>query len=583
VSKFLTLGVEIFAAADQIPVDSEFAWLFQGMKFHEGRAYVKSSTKATQRGIMAKIVDGSLPYTHKVPYGLDRMYATQDGTPLHIIRNLPDGRQAQLDPDTLIPMLHFDKNDKKKLNHYAKQRYERVGLVKGAPNCVRTVQRIFQWKFIDGWGCGRIARVLNNEGVPAVTGGPWHTASIQHILENSIYVGRGLTNRLAKGLLFKRDVSGPIELPKNRTPPQKKRGDGKRKTLPPIARPTGEWLWVEYDHLKDFLGFEQTTTDEIFAWQKTKAEMRSMACTLSASRDRHIDSPYFLKGILRCKQGDMPMSGHSSSPRGEKRRYYRVTRARTIPQDDCIYTGSIPAEVIEDKVLDVLQEVLNCPEVIGQEIAAHVKELLASTTVSGSQLEELYEERHMIESKLEMILDSFGPESRELIKKKAHQLESQLQAVNLRIGRTEHSSSSTELDMDGIVAAVTEQLCDIGRVMREHPVGALRNVASALVPKLVVDLETRAVEMEVALPTWAVSKEARILDVRLDTGLRRKSSHEENNSSRIPLAAFSCTYKSVKRAGCLTCNRVLHRPLKFPAFPIVYHGSAQVPGTTHLG
>ncbi len=44
--------------------------------------------------------DGRSSYCRRPPYAIDRMYIAPDETPLHIIRNLPDGRQLQLHPET---------------------------------------------------------------------------------------------------------------------------------------------------------------------------------------------------------------------------------------------------------------------------------------------------------------------------------------------------------------------------------------------------------------------------------------------------------------------------------------------------
>ena len=49
-----------------------------------------------------------------------------------------------------------------------------------------TVQRIRAWRD-DGWGFGRIARALNDEGLPAKRGGRWYRSTVAYLLGNSLY------------------------------------------------------------------------------------------------------------------------------------------------------------------------------------------------------------------------------------------------------------------------------------------------------------------------------------------------------------------------------------------------------------
>ena len=57
-----------------------------------------------------------------------------------------------------------------------------------------TVRTIFE-QFITSASCNRIAKELNDKGVPAFAGGSWHPLTVRRILQNETYTGRTVYRR----------------------------------------------------------------------------------------------------------------------------------------------------------------------------------------------------------------------------------------------------------------------------------------------------------------------------------------------------------------------------------------------------
>jgi hypothetical protein len=74
---------------------------------------------------------------------------------------------------------------------------------------VEVVRRIFRMYADDGLGTNRIARQLNNEGIPGRRGGPWNYGTISYMLRNEKYVGHNVFNHLSYRLSKERRANPP--------------------------------------------------------------------------------------------------------------------------------------------------------------------------------------------------------------------------------------------------------------------------------------------------------------------------------------------------------------------------------------
>lgn len=165
----------------------------------DAEAYAENVAYNMSRGIEDAIEKGVLPHCTIAPYGTDRCYMSEDDKPLFILRNFGPGRKAKLDPVT--------REIKEILNHsyedpaVIKQSHQKIVLVKGPPDEVKIMNRVFSRHYIDGWGSGRICRELNDQRVPTPRGlvpnddDGWTRCTVERMFLNRMYLGVGYANQ----------------------------------------------------------------------------------------------------------------------------------------------------------------------------------------------------------------------------------------------------------------------------------------------------------------------------------------------------------------------------------------------------
>jgi hypothetical protein len=216
------------------------------------------------------------------PMGLEKLYVRANGDPLHIIRNLEDGTQQQIDPSSGAVIGVFGRNAKSGTPaHYQKQKDELVELIPGEPRRVEAVTRIFRRRFADGWGYRRIAMELNSLNFPSPRGGLWTRSAVKVILDNPVYTGRGIANRKTTALYYCRNKDRPREARHVRHTECGRPAEQ--------IRPANEWAIIEYSALAEFLPEDireraRAHHDAILANRERVVERQP--------RDKHVNRAY---------------------------------------------------------------------------------------------------------------------------------------------------------------------------------------------------------------------------------------------------------------------------------------------------
>jgi hypothetical protein len=485
-------GIEVLFAADSIP-DGDIGDLAKSFYAFSNKHQAKSIAYGSARGSMSSILDGRSPYARRPPYGIDRLYIAPGGQPSHIIRNLADGRQLKLHPTTFDVLSEFSVNERSGIpNHYIKQKQERIELVLGDPDRVEVVQRIYHRHYVDGLGYYRITSELNQEGIPSPTGKKWNTTTIGQILKNTVYTGTGIANRYTAAVYNMRAPDRPIESNVS------KQELYSRKRPATKTRPREDWHVQEQPQLAEFL--DEAVRQTVIKRQTQVLDNQASGHSPKPNRDRHLDSSFFLKGILRSKQGDVAMTGVTTGNRGSKKRYYRISRAFSAPDGDRVMRRLVPAEPLELAVLEtVRQTLLNLPE-LRNRIEAQVRAEMAATSQDNQQLGVLLAERDAIGSKLKLVLSQFNSEMEDLVRGEIDSLKGKLRSVNDRIARCQSTKPTKTENIDEIVDLTLAAICNLAETMKDPPPATLRKLLSILIPRLAVDLETRDAELEITLP-----------------------------------------------------------------------------------
>lgn len=100
------------------------------------------------------------------------------------------------------------------------------------------------------------------------------------------------------------------------------------------------------------------------------------------------------------------------------------------------------------------------------------------------------------------VLDEMDNEGRDAVRGKVQQMQGRLKELNAEIHR--RTTDRQQIDnADEIADAVCGKLSDLAVQVPNLPSTALRNLLQVFLNKLVVDLETKNVEVTFALPEWA--------------------------------------------------------------------------------
>lgn len=494
-SELNAAGIEVVYATGDIPT-GEVGDLMKSVYAYADHQHARAISFATSRGGMSSILDGRSAYCRQPPYAIDRLYVGSDGEPQHVIRNMPDGTQQKLTPDGKTVLATFGLNARRGMRgHYIKQKHERILLVPGDGARVAVVRQIYRRYFVDRWGTHRIAEELNVAGVASPKGGRWSTNAVRGILLNPIYLGRGIANRVANGIYHMRGPDRPIEVEHEKREMYARRRPALR------VRPRADWHFQEHDHLAELLPAE--LRELAAAKQQAHLDAQATGERRKPNRDRHRNTSFILKGILRSKQGDEPMTGTTTGKSGVRTRYYRVPRAHAFPDGNRILRRLIPAEPIEQTVVEIVRCTLLTVPDLRDRIERHVRASLKSAADDAGQLAELTYQRDAIRQRVEFFMDHFDNEMKDLAERKIAELRAQLQTVNDRIARCRPATSLTDAAVAERVDAVVAAIQNLAESLGTAPPPALAGLLQIIIGRLVVDLETREVELEIALPPYA--------------------------------------------------------------------------------
>jgi hypothetical protein len=495
-----------------------------------------------------------------VPYGIDRLYLGPDDKGRHRTRNMGDGSQVMLAVDSDTVLASYPPNPKKgSSTHYKRQFDEHIVLVPGAPERVEVVRQMYRRHLVDGWGTHRIALELNDSGARSADGKLWNKLSVQKILDNPTFTGQGIASRYASGIYYTR---GPSAAPQSVD--RSTQNVAKNKSVKSQLRPESDWRRQEHPHLADYLGpdlVELARQHHAKVLTKEAAKALRPKTRSKPGGDRHVDSPYLLKGLLRSKQGEHLMTGRRTGPKGYEQRYYQVTRGFSAPTTASCLRRIIPAQPLEKAVLQVVRDVLwdvpNLRKLIIDSLEQQEKE---ATKAMPCDLSLLISEQDEILARLRdaMLL---AESTRRLLQKDIAQWQAQLERLEQRIAMASSAHKGQKPDAEKVVRTVVEKFKAMADGMDELPPAAVRKLLASLVGKLYVDLETRAVELELVLPAGMVAT-AGVLGTNEPLCLVPTSSRIRGNDAQwadgLKLAQITCAGNQTAggQKACFTCSRL---------------------------
>jgi len=343
-------GISLFFAGDDVP-KGPYSSMVRVAKYEAAREVAVNIAKRSTQGQTLSQKTGFFRTPGHTPFGCYRIYFGHDDKARYILRNLTDGRQEQLDPDTQQVISTFGTIGSKSRNRFKKQRNEYSLLIPGDPEQIRVVRIIFYLRYKRGWRGLRIADFLNRNGVLSPRGKSWSQRQVDCIYENEAYTGFLYTGQTYAGRFVRRDrAQGFVVLD---------RDDCVMATAThfnPVFLPMETWEKSDQPGMHGFLP-EDVRMLAIEAQEKIWRH-RADPARPKMPKNRYPSSSYLLSNRLVAKQDGEALVGTLSGNRGKQVPYYRHKRGMRGRLRGSVYNHLIPAEPLHTAILDLIGEVL---------------------------------------------------------------------------------------------------------------------------------------------------------------------------------------------------------------------------------
>jgi hypothetical protein len=270
------------------------------------------------------------------------------------------------------------------------------------------------------------------------------------------------------------------------------------------------------------------------------------------SKSKHKTSDYLLSGLLHAKQDGGTLVGVLCGRVGRKVRYYRHRCGRTGYIKGSIFNNMIHAETVEKAVIEAAKSTLTDTDNMRQKLLEHISaETHANTAID---VDALIAERERLKKRTQLIIATFdegalvdATEEMEKLKSQRRQLDEQIAAASVQ---------KQSVDADAHADAILRKIKNFLAAMETLPKHLVKEWLSVVVSKVVVDMETRAIEIHVALPT-AMLKSAFLSKnpMRLVTTSASSTSYETHPTMRVNWGLIECSYVKAHSAACYECRR----------------------------
>jgi hypothetical protein len=515
-------AVEVISALGYVP-KSDYGEVKDALDAVVARQQAKGIAAGVARGSMSAMAEGRQSHSSRTPYGLDKLYLSADGRPLHIVRtNYDDGGQVRLNPTTQEVIDRYGRNEKTGTPaHYRKQRGERIVYIPGEPAVVQAVHDMYRWYFADKRGYSAIAKELNGRGVASPTGRGWSISSVRRIIGNAVYSGKGVSNRKTTAIFYCRAPDVPREAPKVRRTASGRPAE--------TYRPLNDWVVIDYPELKDFLPAD--IRDAAAAHHQSILDGLKDGRAVQP-RDKHPDSTFLLKGILRTSDGHR-MTGRRKGPRCEGR-YYAAMREQSHPSGRPNARKLVRADAVEAVALYTLRCLLLAMPGLRDEFVAQTKAAVRGRAGDEQARESLAAEIGRLDKRIALVLDEFDGEDEGAIRAKLADLKRKRREASDRLAGMQRPAAISDDQIDRMVDAMIAMYVEQANMLRELPSPHVRELLATFIESMTVDLATMRVELVASIPPWGGSAVAKASEA---LGLACSSVYRAEWEAQLPAAA----------------------------------------------
>lgn len=515
---------------------------------------VGKGQRCTQGQDLAK-KKGMFRTAGQTPMGCDRLYCGDDDKPKFIIRNVGNGLQEQIDYKTKLVIGRFGSVGKKSRNRFIKQRNEYSLLIPSSDRRLRRVVRvIFYLRYKRGWRGSRIADYLNRHSIPAPRGGEWSPRQVESIYENEAYTGVTFNDQTFSGRYYRRDKNlGFVAL--NRDELELAR----RKTFTPKLRPMEDWDRIDQPYMYDFLPGDirdLAITAQAAIWAERADPTRKRR-----QFNAHPASEFMFSRKLVAKQDGETLIGTIS---GDDIPYYRHPKARKGRRKGVVYNKLISATPLHEAAVRVLADVLLEADDLRHRLTEFVIQQRKCAKQDAPGVTELIAERDALKQMIQNTVRALTGPALEDARVELERMGARRNEIEARLAEVKKSEQKDARPVEQVVEDALEVLAHDSQRLLQLSAEPLREAVNLLIPELSVDMETKAVELTVALPAWATaatpkprkSKKKTDEEVCLPTSLQLQA----GEWTQVVWARFLCEYFRIRGSHtakpCYTCRRV---------------------------
>ena len=535
-------GIRVIAITRWSPVQMPGEDILDCIDAYAARQSSETAANASARNSQLRLLDNKRNHSTRAPFGLDRLYIGVNDEPVEIVREHPDGRREVINAVTGETKYTMEKGD-----NYDKSDRHRVELIEGLADRVETVRRIFHLKYMKKFGACRIARVLNDDGVISPRGGYWCGTSVDHISRNPVYLGRGRANWISQAFYYRQHPDGPRPTGREVGVPEK------------VLRPREDWVFREYDGLRDFL----------------PADVREKAeAAISDYLDRAASGRVPQKKKLKANgRGTWPLSGLLIDERIGKRmtgtdsghmrhRYYTSSSLDTLAKSELpVKRAMIPADPLERFVLERVEQIVCSLPTLRNDIEAELVRQQADREKRKGNLPELKKQRARVEKAIEVqnrMLSRVDDTTR--IEAELERLTGESISLGHQITLLGGGEGLTGEDIDTLVGVVVGRLETLASEALDGDRTALRSLCKVLIDEAIANPETREVRFRFALPGWAfddgIGRAGPKLESKLgDHPSKWASVTLEEATALVPKRCNKTCRRGFTRRGCGSCRR----------------------------
>lgn len=546
-------SILVYFVAEDVLVENDLTLQLAIMLLAAAHQTAKSIGRSSTLGSDLSFLHERSPHTRRPPFGLDRMYYV-DGKPAHIIRNLPDGTQQMLEPDTGELKRTFGVNPKRGIPaHYIKQKNETVSLCLGAEAAVATVRLIFEMRYVQLMKYRQIARKLNDNGVGSPNGREWSSLTIKNLLLNPIYVGLAVRYRTTRGIYVQGGSPNGEPEPSQVTPEEL----DKQSRVTIRRRKREKWKERPARQFDDFLpeNVREAAKAAIEGHLESLADARPPK---PRSRDPHTHSQYLLKNLLRCKKTGHPLTGRQSGKPGHVIRKYAVSKGSHIPRSSKQPSKRISAEPIETAVMTVLREVLLNQPKLKEAIKSAVAHARKQQSTDPNNTAEMQKQIKRLRKRIALLSDQISDDDSEgnddPIVQKIHNAKTEIRHLTVALQRAGEKISPKPIDVESNIDQLVKNFADFGRRIDPADVPLIRSTLELLISRLEVDLDTQEFEIELSLPSWMGIFIQNSPSAGLQAMTAWRTCIETHPENRVILGKFLCDAR--EKPICYTCQRL---------------------------